>query len=276
MNFSRILILLVCVLLGASCNEIFEKPVENSEMYINSPADSITSSSFTQTFWWEPVEGAANYRLQIVSPSFKEIRAIAVDSIITSTKCKIVLDSGSYEWMVWAFNNTSNNKGKVKPRFLRIIPGSLTEQPLLDIESPEANSFTGDTSITFKWKPLPVANIRYRIQISNAPFKADDLLVDEVFEGNSFVHNFNGLNANTAFAWKVRAESVSGEAGQWSGPYTFTIDRQKPLKVTLASPSIGALVTKGNVTLEWKKSEESDIAYYKLYVYQSDSSTYYN
>ena len=52
------------------CDDIFEDDISTENISLYAPSDSIVTKIITHTFWWEEVEGADEYNLQIVTPDF--------------------------------------------------------------------------------------------------------------------------------------------------------------------------------------------------------------
>lgn len=68
------------------------------------PFDSLKRAEGDFTFWWEEVEGAEEYQLQIVSPDFKKTELLILDNTLSQTQHSQSLDSGNYQWRVRAIN----------------------------------------------------------------------------------------------------------------------------------------------------------------------------
>ena len=55
------------------CRDIIEEDLSEATIALNAPGNNLTSTSLTQTFWWDEVVGATFYNIQIVSPNFNNI-----------------------------------------------------------------------------------------------------------------------------------------------------------------------------------------------------------
>jgi hypothetical protein len=73
-------------------------------MYITAPVDNLVTTATTNTFAWEPVDGADKYQIQIVSPKFDSVVMFAVDSSFIKTTFTYTLTPGKYQWRVRASN----------------------------------------------------------------------------------------------------------------------------------------------------------------------------
>lgn len=107
---ARYQILFLLVLLTAftwSCEEAFERRLEGHSVALIGPQNGIATSTGIQTFLWSTLDGASNYRLQIVSPSFDSIQYLIVDTTVGNDNFALLLDPGSYQWKVRAQNSSS-------------------------------------------------------------------------------------------------------------------------------------------------------------------------
>jgi hypothetical protein len=95
----------ICILYG--CTDIFEKNLDFNKVTLLCPADSVHTVLKNITFWWDGIDGASGYNLQIASPSFSLIEILVLDTVITANKFKYSLTPGTYEWRVNAKNSSS-------------------------------------------------------------------------------------------------------------------------------------------------------------------------
>ena len=88
-----------------SCSTFFETDIESDIVVLLAPADSLRTSMFKHTFWWNHVDDADNYTLQIVSPGFYNIRKLVLDTSITDNHTQYTLYPDTFEWRVRANNS---------------------------------------------------------------------------------------------------------------------------------------------------------------------------
>lgn len=93
------------MLLG--CETALEKPLEKDSVILLSPKDSLVTSTASQTFYWDLLDGAAEYQLQVVSPRFNAIERLIKDTVMNGTQFTIDLAKGDYEWRVRGLNYSS-------------------------------------------------------------------------------------------------------------------------------------------------------------------------
>ena len=53
-----------------SCTDFVEKDISKKTVAILAPPDGYVTYSVTLTFWWQEIDGAENYSLQVVRPDF--------------------------------------------------------------------------------------------------------------------------------------------------------------------------------------------------------------
>lgn len=106
MNYKLLLFIgFISFILG--CSDIFEKDISEEEMFLQAPADNFISYDGNILFWWEYLEGAENYDLQVVSPDFDKIEKLLLDSTVSVNKFQQTFPVGKYQWRVSGINNQS-------------------------------------------------------------------------------------------------------------------------------------------------------------------------
>ena len=80
--------------------------ISEKKVTITAPEDNATFQTMdTITFTWNPVEGADNYAVQIVTPDFDNITATITDTVITETTISVDnLNAGDYKIRIQAKN----------------------------------------------------------------------------------------------------------------------------------------------------------------------------
>jgi hypothetical protein len=238
---------LFAVLLITACDDFIEKDISDAEVSIISPPDSFRSASIFQTFWWNELDGAESYDIQIVKGTFSYVEQVIIDSSTSGTKFQYSLNPGSYQWRIRGVNNGSNTS---------YITRTLTIDSTLNLSaqtvvllSPSNNLFTNDSSVEFSWQELYNAT-EYRIQIIDS--LSGSILTDEIITGPPYSFQFN----EGKYIWKVLAQN-SISLSQYS-QRTIHIDFTPPSPPFLTYPANNAIITAGlDDTLMW--NSDSDI-----------------
>jgi hypothetical protein len=243
-----------------SCSAIFEEPIDDEHVIVITPGDSTKSLVYGVTFWWNPVEDATKYNLQIVSPNFNDLTSVILDTNIAGTKFTYSLDPGTYQWRIRAFNSSSETA--YTTRTLLVDTAGLSNQPLI-VTSPVSGYSTNSSSVTFAWQPL-YGTTNYNILIDTATGSfTTGLVLNQTTPYNGYTHNF--VNEGR-YIWKVKATNAT-ESSNYSGVRVIVIDRKAPTIVTLSSPALGTYPKP--ISLEWNASPSNDeVAKYKLYAYK--------
>lgn len=106
----KVLIIFVIVRLASGCNIIFEEDLSKEVILVNMPVDGTISSDTSQLFWWEMLDGALAYNLQIVAGSFDNPLYLLVDTNAVGNKFLHNILPGEYQWRISGWNNSSETE----------------------------------------------------------------------------------------------------------------------------------------------------------------------
>lgn len=115
------------VLLAMGCQDIFEKDLSEKEVQLIAPADSVKTEYESLTFAWTELEGAAGYRLVIVSPSFAGAERYLLDTLVEGHRYSCRLQPGRYQWAVRPEN--SAYEGVYRERTLTVVQKDEVRTP---------------------------------------------------------------------------------------------------------------------------------------------------
>jgi hypothetical protein len=265
--FFPLLITVFAINLLSSCKEFIEPSINKRQVQLNAPANQYQSTSYTINFWWNEVEDALSYHLQVVTPTFDSIGGLVIDTLVKGTKFSLTMNPGNYEWRVRAENGSSQTNYSA-PLDFTVLASSLTGQTIM-LSAPTNNTLTNQAAVTFKWGSLYNAT-KYHIQIDSNNFANESTVVkDQIIPGQQFAFSFP---KNQVYQWRVRAENDT-EQSKWSTIYLITYDNTRPAAVTLNQPQNNATISQP-VSLTW--NTVTSAVKYKLSVYKSDSTTPYN
>jgi hypothetical protein len=225
-----------------SCNDVFDKDIENNKVQLYSPSNNVTIGANTVLFKWNKMEGATKYRLEVVSSSFTSISSVIVDTIITNTQFSKSLTKGNYQWTVTAINNTA--KAYSDTFNLKVIQSSDLSSSTISNTYP-----TGTIAVspnTFSWDAIHGAKA-YIVAIWKNQYQSGSLITSDTVTTNSFTTS-KTLSDGT-YVWVVKAINDSTETAYTKT--TITIDTSAPNAPTLSSPESGTSITGTSVTLQW-------------------------
>ncbi|QEC79325.1 fibronectin type III domain-containing protein [Mucilaginibacter ginsenosidivorax] len=251
----------------SSCKEFIEPSIAKRQVILQAPADQYLSTKYTVNFWWDEVEDALSYRLQVVTPGFDSVGSLILDTLVKGNKFTSTLEPGNYQWRVRAENGSSQTAYSPARRFV-VEESSLTNQTVT-LSSPANNVVTNTNAALFKWNSLFGAT-KYQVQIDTNNFANDNVLVyNQVVPGLQVNFTFP---KDQVYGWRVRAENET-EQSKWSAINYVTYQLPLPPQVSLVSPANGSSVSLP-VQLSW--NSVTGVSGYKLYVFKSDSTTLYS
>lgn len=111
--------LFIIFIINICCSEFIEYPLEKEEVELLAPSDFYETTDSIQTFWWSTHEDAKYYRIQIAEPNFINTNKIILDSVTTSDKLILKLETGIYTWRIRPENDGS--VGDYVERKLKVV-----------------------------------------------------------------------------------------------------------------------------------------------------------
>ncbi|CAN5289242.1 hypothetical protein BH09BAC6_BH09BAC6_28330 [soil metagenome] len=261
------LLLLSIPILFTSCKDIIEPSISKRGVTLQAPVNAYQSNSYKTNFWWDPVEDALTYRLQIVTPKFDSVAALIMDTIVKKNVFAVNLSPGKYQWRVMALNGSSQTVYSSIRSF--IIQQSSIKQQSVQLLSPANNKLTNQASISFQWGDLYGAT-KYRLEIDTNNFINETAVIyNQATPGQQINFTFP---KDQIYQWRVRAENDTAQA-KWSPINIVTYDHTPPALVSITGPDNDKTVTLP-VALQW--GTVATASQYKLYMYKSDSTTPYS
>jgi hypothetical protein len=265
--YTLLMIVLAGITLLTSCDAIIEPSISKKQVILEAPADQYQSTSYSINFWWDEVEHALSYRLQVVSQSFSSPGGLILDTVVTKTRFSINLDPGKYQWRVLAQNGSSQT-AYTSPRNLEVEASSIKQQTV-QLSSPSNNFITNQSVQGFQWGSLFGAT-QYRFEIDTNNFVNESaVLSNQVIPGQQLNFTFP---KDQSYQWRVRAENDTAQS-RWSVISSIVYDHTPPGVPALVSPTKGQTVSLP-VSLQW--AAVATATRYKLYVFKSDSTSIYN
>jgi len=260
--------LLLCpTALLSSCDAIIEPSISKKNFQPEAPANQYQSTSYTINFWWDEVDHALSYRLQVVTPTFASPGRLVLDTIVKKNTFSFNFNPGDYQWRVLAQNGSSQTAYTTSRNFT--VVASSIKQQAVQLISPANNLLTNQGNTTFQWSSLYGAT-KYQLEIDTNNFVNESAAIyNQTLPGQQVSFTFP---KDYVYQWRVRAENDTAQA-QWSAVNLVTYDHTSPAQVTLSSPADG-ITAPLPVSLQWNAVTAA--AKYKLYVYQSDGATLYN
>ncbi|MBN1462687.1 MAG: hypothetical protein JXQ69_09375 [Paludibacteraceae bacterium] len=239
-------IVAICIAFCA-CDEIIDPDISNKKVSLYSPSDSVTITANTVLFKWNALEGAAKYRLQVVSPTFSAISSVLADTIITNTQFSLALNKGSYQWTVSAINNTAMAYSDT----LSLTVALSGDLSLSTVSNLYPTNAAASKNITFIWDKVFSAK-SYEFVLWSPSWQSGSIVKKETISTNQYT--ITGLSEGT-YAWGVKAINDSTET-----PFSncsITIDVTNPLPPTLTTPAEASTTNSSSVTFQWTRATDT-------------------
>jgi hypothetical protein len=243
-NYSAISIFIFIVLFTCCQKDFIETDLDGKLVSILAPSDQDTVSTTTPLFWWNELDGALNYHLQIVYPDFNSPQSLLYDTLVGADRFYPDLNPGhTYYWRIRPENGSSNGDWVIRSLTIDSTV-SLSVQAVV-ITSPSTNGYsTSASTIAFSWNVIPGATF-YRIDITNASNGSS--VTNASTSVNSFSYTFPQGN----YSFNIRAENASSFTS-WS-VRTFSIDQTAPVAPQLVLPTNGTFYSNppASVNFDW-------------------------
>ena len=93
-----------------ACSEFIEEPLTDERVVLLSPGAGAAAKSDTLSFFWDPVDHALQYRLQVAAPAFGDAALFYADTTLEKENYRLFLPPGNYQWRVKALNGSSGTR----------------------------------------------------------------------------------------------------------------------------------------------------------------------
>jgi len=246
-NRKNAFIPLVAFIILFGCTKDFVEPdLTGKKIALISPLDNDTLSSLTNIFWWNEIDGATKYNLQIAKPNFSSVQQFMLDTNITEDNFSFTLVPGTYQWRVRGYNGSSKTDYSIRS-FTIDSTSSLTGQTVV-LVFPANNYLTNSTAaISFLWDTLYNAD-DYRFQLIND--SSGSIITDVIAMTGTFSYTVN----EGEYTWQVRAQNATSNTLYSSR--TFTIDITAPAVSVPTYPANGDTISSPD-TLLWTRSADA-------------------
>lgn len=257
-----LLIVVVAATITYACDDLIEESLKDGTVVIIAPTDGTVSYDYTQTFWWENLEGALSYRLQIVYNKFDSAAEYRLDTLVSRDKFTITLEPAKYQWRVQAINGSSKTDS-MTIQDLRIDSTTIEGQDIL-LTTPPDGYTSNNPVINFAWQSLPGA-LEYQVRIFALN---NSIVLDSVVHGDELSLT---MDDDSNYYWMVTGKQGAVSSNP-SEERHFTIDRVSPDSVKLLLP-VNNVVVSSPVTLSWEAPDDTDLANFEIFIYKGNEST---
>lgn len=251
LNSFYLLLCLSIVLVG--CQDFIEEDISGESCSIVIPQDNDTISEFS-SFMWTEIEGANQYRLEVVSPTFNSPNFVAYDTLVSGNDIFLSLSPNDYQLRVTGKNNgyESLPSAIISVR-VDTISGSQSQ---IDLITPGSSSYeNGSFNKQFSWSSLPNVS-SYEIGIREGSNFETGTIVYTQNNISTTTHSASSVSFNEGtYVWGVKAHFSQGGSTQFFTS-TFQVDTTAPVIPTLQSPNDFATVT-SPVEFTWSNAADN-------------------
>jgi hypothetical protein len=249
----------LCMLVSCT-RDFIVKNIKNDTVTIISPADGLTTPNNSILFWWNELDGAEKYNIQIVKPNFNSVTQLMADTNVTGTKFNFTFTPGTYQWRIRAINAGGTTAYTI--RNIVIDTTSNLNYLLVNATAPASYSVTNSKTVNFTWDPLTVAT-SYNLKVFSGSATGATVL-----DINTTSSNYtNSFSTAGVYFWKVNASNAFSNSA-YSTPMSFKIDQTAPPAPLLSRPLTTSIV-QDTAYFRWNYSSGvsgSDIEFDSLYV----------
>jgi hypothetical protein len=236
-----------------------------------SPSNGARTSNNTPTFSWSSVTdpSGVSYTIQVSTSNTFASTVVNVSGLTSTTYTPSVpLADGTYYWRVGAVDGAGNSSVWSTVRNL-IIDVTVPSVPTL--LSPADGAKLNSTTPTLDWSDVAGApGMTYGLQVA---YDIDFTSLKANASGLATSQYTTSVLTQGTYYWRVKAVSGTGNASDWSAPWSFTVDTTAPPVPTLVSPASAAKMNNTTPTLDWSDVTDPSGVTYTLQVATSSAFT---
>jgi hypothetical protein len=263
----RVLIYLGIGLLAFNaCDDIIEEEIDGKQVKINSPADQLQTTNPTILFWWEEVEHADDYQLEVVRGRFDSVVQFVLDTVLSARKFEYTFNPGNYQWRLKARNSVSSTT--YLARSFQIDSTKDLSLAKVNLQYPVNSILIGNGQPTFRWNSLASAT-SYQFELRQPNWNGSTVYADRL-DTTSLA--WPDTLPTSTYEWGVVA--INNQSASTLNRAVFEVDITAPGKPTLELPANAATVSKSNgFILRWKSGLDGNYDYDSLWVYSDAALT---
>lgn len=234
-----------------SCDDILEENITDDLVTPITPTSESIIANNVVNFAWNAMDGAENYRLQVLDATQNHL--IVLDSLVSETSFQHPLDPGSYEWRIRGENFAYQTAYSFPISFSVIASSDLTNQSVI-LNTPTANLYTNSTNILHTWNELPFAD-SYTFELIKNLNGQTTVAQQTGITATNYSVNASVFDVDAEYIWKVKAVNATTETVFTSR--SIYVDRVAPNQPTLVTPTDNEIITELNIDFSWTLGQDS-------------------
>lgn len=240
--------------------------LSDKKVELSSPSEKTVSTGKEIVFVWEPISGANQYHLQVVSPSFKNQQRVVFDKLLEANTATIELKGGSYEWRVKAINKKSETGYTVSS--FTVYDSDLSLQKV-DLLAPLHDAAMKNQEVSFSWQSVN-NNATYSIIIKKDNWENGAIIYQKNLSATDIKLVLNHGN----YIWGVKAIDGLNKTETEFSTRPLTVDLQKPEAPVLKGPNNNIITEEYLIEFKWEPAELSDVNLaYTLEMYKIENNS---
>ena len=247
------------------CYDFIEEDIDDEIVSLLAPANNLTTIQLTHTFWWDWIDGAESYNMQLVEGSFGSVTKFLIDTTISKNKFEYTLYPGVFQWRVKGMNNGSET---YYTKFSLTVDSSLdiNSQQLI-LSSPTDNYITNNNNITFNWNSLLNAD-DYLIEVHENYWGGNLVYGPQLTTGNSY----NITLPEGTLVWGIQGRNSTSNTSTAFSTRTLIIDTTAPNIITLVTPANNTILNNVYNTYTWTQGANTGTALIDDISFYSDAA----
>lgn len=251
MGNSMKLFSVLSLLFFMSCDDILEENITDNLVTPITPTSESVIANNVVNFSWNPIDGAENYRLQVLDAAQNNL--IVLDLLLSETSFQHPLNPGSYEWRIRGENFAYETAYSFPISFTVIASSDLTNQSVI-LNTPTVNLYTNSTNIVYTWNALPFAD-SYTFELIKNLNGQTTVAQQTGITATNYSVNASVFDVDAQYIWKVKAVNATTET-EFAMRSIF-LDREAPNQPTLVTPTDDEIITELNVNFNWTLGQDS-------------------
>lgn len=246
---NKILLILISFFLICACDDILEEDITNDIVQIISPIEGVVIEGNTVQFRWEALEGASDYKIQII----KSNQVYEVDSLVTTNTFTYTIDDGDYKWRVRGENFAYQTPYNFPVNFTVEESEDLSNQTVA-LNTPSTSFYTNNTNLTFTWSKINIAD-SYSFELVKNLSGEQTVFQEADITATSLNIDASLLDEDSEYIWKVKAINTASESS--FAERSFFIDTENPSQPSLSLPADEEAVNPSLITFNWTNGSDT-------------------
>ncbi len=227
-----------------ACDDVLEEDISNDVISIIAPSDGLVVEGNMVQLRWNELEGADEYRVQIMAKN----QFIVLDSLVGQNIFNYQIDSGEYTWRVRGENFAYVSLFSFESAFSIVASLDLTNQ-IITLESPKDKTYLNNEEIDFSWQVISTADM-YEFEI----FSLDGANEVSIFKEESLTTTSISIPSGTItkdseYRWRVSASNSNSATKPFQRKFFLdTIDPPAPALNTPTADQVFTTTTEVNFT----------------------------